>query len=102
PAAREIASPTWIIGRLDRLKMQLGANRRVAEQLFALFQRRQHYGFPGRHGVEVLRRLQGITQISRPGHDELISAMPLGMMFSASVNCLRHLSGATTCWVMLP
>src|SRR5215813_15264291 len=67
PAAREIASPTWIIGRLDRLKMQLGANRRVAEQLFALFQRRQHYGFPGRHGVEVLRRLQGITQISRPG-----------------------------------
>src|SRR5215813_11298924 len=26
PAAREIPGPAWIIGRLDRLKMQLGAN----------------------------------------------------------------------------
>src|SRR5262249_34826317 len=31
PAAREIASPTWIIGRLDGFKMELGASRRVAE-----------------------------------------------------------------------
>jgi hypothetical protein len=31
PAAREIAGPIWIVGRLDGLKMQLGASRRVAE-----------------------------------------------------------------------
>src|SRR5262249_15535497 len=33
PTTREIAGPAWIVGRLDRLKMQLGANRRVADQL---------------------------------------------------------------------
>src|SRR5262252_3906306 len=31
PAAREIAGPAWIVGRLDGFKMELGASRRVAE-----------------------------------------------------------------------
>src|SRR5215475_9659713 len=36
PATREIAGPAWIVGHLDGFKMELGASRRVAEQLFAL------------------------------------------------------------------
>ena len=57
--------------------MELGAGLRVTEQFFALLEREQHDGFPGGHGVEVLRGLQRITQVSGPRHYELVGAMPL-------------------------
>ena len=83
--------------------MQFGAGRRITERLFALFEGQQHDVFPGRHGVEVLGGLQRITQIAGPRHDELVGAMSLAhQVLGFGPNCLRHLSGATACCVMLP